>query len=100
MTQLFSKDNAHGPCMIARLIFRNNEGHMQAENAGTIILPVSHLTQELIESASSVSTTNCVLLLTPSQTTTSVNTFENTVGKGEIACYKQFLLFPQCFLSM
>ena len=22
---------------------------------------------------------------------------ENTVGKREIACYKQFLLFPQCF---
>ena len=22
---------------------------------------------------------------------------ENTVGKGEIAPYKQFLLFPQCF---
>ena len=22
---------------------------------------------------------------------------ENTVGEGEIACYKQFLLFPQCF---
>ena len=22
---------------------------------------------------------------------------ENIVGKGEIACYKQFLLFPQCF---
>ena len=22
---------------------------------------------------------------------------ENTVGKGEIACYKQFLVFPQCF---
>ena len=22
---------------------------------------------------------------------------ENTVGKGEIACYKQLLLFPQCF---
>ena len=22
---------------------------------------------------------------------------ENTVGKGEIACYEQFLLFPQCF---
>ena len=22
---------------------------------------------------------------------------ENTVGKGEIACYDQFLLFPQCF---
>ena len=20
-----------------------------------------------------------------------------TLGKGEIACYKQFLLFPQCF---
>ena len=24
---------------------------------------------------------------------------ENTVGKGEIACYKQFLLFPKCFLK-
>ena len=22
---------------------------------------------------------------------------ENTVGKGEIACYEQFLLFAQCF---
>ena len=22
---------------------------------------------------------------------------ENTVGEGEIACNKQFLLFPQCF---
>ena len=22
---------------------------------------------------------------------------ENTVGKGEIAHYEQFLLFPQCF---
>ena len=22
---------------------------------------------------------------------------ENTVGKGEIACHEQFLLFPQCF---
>ena len=22
---------------------------------------------------------------------------KKTVGKGEIACYKQFLLFPQCF---
>ena len=21
----------------------------------------------------------------------------NTAGKGEIACYEQFLLFPQCF---
>ena len=26
-----------------------------------------------------------------------LNGVENTVGKGEIACYKQFLLFPQCF---
>ena len=25
-------------------------------------------------------------------------TFENIVGKGEIACNKQFLLFQQCFL--
>ena len=25
------------------------------------------------------------------------NRVENTVGKGEIARYKQFLLFPQCF---
>ena len=26
--------------------------------------------------------------------------FENTVGKGEIARYEQFLLFPQCFQSV
>ena len=26
--------------------------------------------------------------------------FENTVGKGEIACNEQFLLFPQCFLPI
>ena len=25
---------------------------------------------------------------------------ENTVGKGEIACNEQFLLFPQCFLPI
>ena len=24
---------------------------------------------------------------------------ENTVGKGEIACYEQFHLFPHCFLK-
>ena len=24
---------------------------------------------------------------------------ENTLGKGEIACYEQFLLYPQCFLK-
>ena len=23
---------------------------------------------------------------------------ENMVGRGEIACYEEFLLFPQCFL--
>ena len=26
--------------------------------------------------------------------------FENTVGKGEIACKNQFLLLPQCFLPI
>ena len=26
--------------------------------------------------------------------------FENTVGKGEIARNEQFLLYPQCFLSI
>ena len=26
--------------------------------------------------------------------------FENTAGKGEIASDEQFLLFPQCFLSV
>ena len=26
--------------------------------------------------------------------------FENAVGKGEIARYEQFLLFPQCFPSL
>ena len=35
-----------------------------------------------------------ILILTHQQQTT----FENIVGKEEIARYKQFLLFPQCFL--
>ena len=26
-----------------------------------------------------------------------IDRVENSVGKGEIACYKQFLLFTQCF---
>ena len=26
-----------------------------------------------------------------------LNQVENIVGKGEIACYKQFLQIPQCF---
>ena len=25
---------------------------------------------------------------------------KNIVGKGEIACYEQFLLFPQCFQKL
>ena len=25
---------------------------------------------------------------------------ENIVGKGEIACYEQFLLYPQCFQKL
>ena len=25
---------------------------------------------------------------------------ENTVGKGEIACIEQFLIFPQCFQNV
>ena len=28
----------------------------------------------------------------------STTAFENIVGKGEIACNEQFLLYPQCFL--
>ena len=34
-----------------------------------------------------------VVILTHEQQTA----FENIVGKGEIACNKQFLLFPKCF---
>ena len=26
--------------------------------------------------------------------------FENTEGKGEMACNEQYLLFPQCFLPI
>ena len=45
------------------------------------------------------------LLFNPSQkalvfTCLQYNSFENTVGKGEIARNEQFLLFPQCFLPV
>ena len=44
-------------------------------------------------------------LLTLSQTSPDFTclqykSFENTVGKGEIARNEQFLLFPQCFLPV
>ena len=41
----------------------------------------------------SLQTTNLDLM----ELVESSKRLENTVGKGEIACYKQFLLFPQCF---
>ena len=45
------------------------------------------------------------ILLTHSHTMTPLTPlgnkpFENTVGKGEIARNKQFLLFPHCFLPV
>ena len=33
-------------------------------------------------------------------TSMQYKSFENTVGKGEIAHNEQFLLFPQCFLTI
>ena len=40
-------------------------------------------------------------VLTLSQTSSCFDvSFENSVGKGEIARYEQFLLFPQCFLPI
>ena len=36
----------------------------------------------------------------PGFTCLPYKSFENTVGKGEIARHKQFLLFPQCFLPI
>ena len=44
-------------------------------------------------------------LFTLSQTSpcfyvSTVQSFENTVGKKEIACNQQFLTFPQCFLPI
>ena len=45
------------------------------------------------------------ICLTLSQTSpdfyvSAVQVLENTLGKGEIAPNKQFLLFPQCFLHV
>ena len=43
----------------------------------------------------------CILTLYqtgPGFTCLHYKSFENTVGKGEIACNEQILLFPQCFL--
>ena len=36
----------------------------------------------------------------PGFTCLQYKSFENTVGKGEIACNEKFLLFLQCFLSV
>ena len=46
----------------------------------------------------------CCLLIRPKQALIFMcqqyKLFENTVGKGEIVCNKQFLLFPKCFLCI
>ena len=49
-----------------------------------------------------VSSLDCVVKgLTVSQTSPGFYvSFENSVGKGEIAHNEQFLLFPQCFLPV
>ena len=36
----------------------------------------------------------------PGFTCLQYESFENTVGKGEIALYEHFLFFPQCFLHV
>ena len=51
----------------------------------------------------SSSTALCFYPITLSQTSpwlyvSAYKSFENTVGKGEISCSEQFLLFQQCFL--
>ena len=38
--------------------------------------------------------------ISPGFYVSAVKSFENTVGKGEIAHDEQFLLFPQCFLPV
>ena len=49
-------------------------------------------------------TTNHVVQPFPKQalafTCLRYKSFENTVGKGEIARYERFLLFPQCFSTL
>ena len=52
-----------------------------------------------------ISIGKCNTILTHSHTMTPFDAlgnkpFENTVGKGEIARNEQFLLFPQCFLTV
>ena len=39
-----------------------------------------------------------ILPFTPQIPHQQQTAFENIVGKGKIACNKQFFLFPQCFL--
>ena len=58
-----------------------------------------------VELWNSSTRTVCVKLLILSQTSpdfhvSAVQVFKNTVGKGDIAPNKQFLHFPQCFLTV
>ena len=56
-----------------------------------------------IKHAESLNMSVAVLILSqtrPGFHVSQYNSFENTVGKGEIARHEQFLLFPQCFLQI
>ena len=55
-----------------------------------------YLQRYLIISSESNAINPLILVLTHQQQTA----FENIVGKGEIARKEQFLLFPQCFLTV
>ena len=77
----------HSPSQVLRNLLRNI-----FENVFVALLQEKMLITSL----------SCLLLLTLSQTSPGFtclryNSFESTVGKGEIARNEQFLLFPQCF---
>ena len=70
-------------------------------NSNWTLCPVwAHLMSfSVFNRLTSLETQNVFLLPFPKQACLQYRSFENTVGKGEIARNEQFLLFPQCFLS-
>ena len=61
------------------------------------IIPAKYLPHILSYDSIKYSILNLTLYSIDTHSNASTTAFENIVGKGEIACNKQFLLFPQFF---
>ena len=77
------------------------DNKLQVAKMGTFI---SHMIEKVVRKGESTGYRHFLPAMFPKQALVSTclqyKSFENTVGKGQTARNEQFLLFPQCFLTI